>query len=217
MDTESPVTFAGYEVGKVTRIRVLSHQEMEQYSGYNIEVTALIDEGVTIQKDTEINIKSLGFMGEKYIDFSPGSEGSGFAGTSDLLKGNEPRDMNYLVEKMGGEMDILCPKIQKVADDIVEIVGEIKPIIDEVKEKKQIQTILASLQKAIGTFQESLDELKAVIQENRSGISGAVGNLEKAADSVKTILEDNQPDIRRIVEEFEGYYERQQTGYQEHC
>ncbi|MDP8217251.1 MAG: MlaD family protein [Candidatus Theseobacter exili] len=204
LDIESPVTFAGFEVGKVTEIRVLSQDEMKQYSGFNIEVVALIDANVKIHKDAVVNIKSLGFMGEKYIDFSPGSEAGGFVSESDLLKGNEPKDMNYLVEKMGGEMDVLCPKIQKIADDASRIVAEIKPIISEIKEKKQIQSILTSLQKAIDTFQDSLNALKAVIKENRDGIKNAVSNVEKAAVDVKGILEDNRPDIRKIVEDLKS-------------
>ena len=207
LDTESPVTYAGYEVGKVSNIRVLSQNEMIEVPGYFIEVLVLVNKEVSIQKDTEITIKSLGFMGQKYVDFGPGSMEAGVALTSDVLKGSQPRDMNFIVEKLGGELDVLFPRIRSIVQNVDDTINDLESIVKDVKDKEQVKRVLEGLQKAVVTFQKSLDNLEGILNENKSDIRKAVAAISTAASNLEGILIENRPDIRDAVEELKDILE----------
>lgn len=126
LETNAPVRFAGAEVGKVEKIEILDvkEQEQEKEEGF-IAVTIRVDKKARLSKDSEAIIDTLGMMGEKYIELSPGSKGSPLLESGDTIRGTDPIAMSELfkkVKKIGDELDETIIKLKSLiteADDIL--------------------------------------------------------------------------------------------------
>ena len=67
LDTKSSVRMAGVKIGVVDKV------ELEDSRA---KVTLRIDPGVQILRGTEAMIKTMGLLGEKYVEFVPKKDGS---------------------------------------------------------------------------------------------------------------------------------------------
>ena len=68
VDKGSPVRLAGVNVGEVTGIQIIRNAA----GATQAEVTARIDQGISIEEDADVRINTLGLLGEKYVEILPG-------------------------------------------------------------------------------------------------------------------------------------------------
>jgi phospholipid/cholesterol/gamma-HCH transport system substrate-binding protein len=94
LEKGAPVRFAGAEVGKVERVEVLNSSEKS-----NVAVIVSVREGVELRKDSTAYIDTLGLMGEKYVEITPGTEDSHVLGKNEALVGQDPVAINTLYQK----------------------------------------------------------------------------------------------------------------------
>ena len=85
----APVYYAGREVGKVGKIEVLYGKERP------ILVTIKIDEKIDLREDSEANVDTLGMLGEKMVEITPGSASVSTLATSTRLLIMEPCRARY--------------------------------------------------------------------------------------------------------------------------
>jgi len=64
----SPVQYAGVEVGKVERLRIVYPSE----GAAKVEVVARLPRYVKLRSDDEVAISTFGLLGEKYLEINPG-------------------------------------------------------------------------------------------------------------------------------------------------
>ena len=69
------------------------------------QLNAWVREGVKIEEDAVATISTLGFMGEKYMEISPGTPGKKFLKNGDLLVGKDPVSMAKVFENLSGLTD----------------------------------------------------------------------------------------------------------------
>lgn len=100
LEESAPVRFAGTKVGKVEKIEILNEGD----GGY-IAVTVRVDERAHIKQDSKCIIDTLGMMGEKYIEISPGSKDSPIAKPGETLRGIDPMAMSEMFTKINGIAD----------------------------------------------------------------------------------------------------------------
>lgn len=82
----APVRLAGVKVGEIKDIKVLNKRK----SGETIvEVIIWLREGTVIREDSVPQINTLGLLGEKYIEITPGQKGDVLK-NKDVLVGNNP-------------------------------------------------------------------------------------------------------------------------------
>jgi len=67
LEDNAPVYFAGYEVGKVDKIDVREGLERP------VLITIKIADHVRLRQDSQAYIDTLGMMGEKFVELTPGS------------------------------------------------------------------------------------------------------------------------------------------------
>lgn len=117
----APVHFAGHEVGKVTDIR-LSGQEEGQ-----ILVTATLPKEVQLRQNSQASIDLLGFMGEKFLDVSPGSSQAPFLPANATLRGTDPVPLNQLMKQgmeIADELEKTTVSLQDLIQNLNQVVGE---------------------------------------------------------------------------------------------
>jgi phospholipid/cholesterol/gamma-HCH transport system substrate-binding protein len=99
LDKKAPVMLNGLEVGKVEDISV-------NYDNEKTEITLKlwIDEQAKIRQNPIVSIKTLGLMGEKYIQIAS-TDGSGFIAPQTVLKGESYVDLDAMMKQVQGLVD----------------------------------------------------------------------------------------------------------------
>lgn len=173
LDKDAPVNFSGFEVGTVKDIRLTTHKERTQYPEYNIAVHLKINAKAIVKEDSIIQIRTLGYLGLKYIDISAGSPKAQRLERGQKIIGYTPQDINEIIEFVGKTLKEIKPKVLKILNGIEDIAGE------------------------DGTLTATIDELRKLIKDadevivvNKEDIRALISNLNKASESLKAFASD---------------------------
>jgi phospholipid/cholesterol/gamma-HCH transport system substrate-binding protein len=108
LDVKAPVMLNGYEVGEVEEVKVISQQERT-----HILLKLLIDQGIKIRINPKVSIKTLGMMGEKYIQITAHT-GKGFLKPDSRLEGKPYVDMDDLIDNLNN----LSEEVKKLTKNL---------------------------------------------------------------------------------------------------
>jgi len=144
LEKGAPVRFAGAEVGKVEKVEILTSAEKA-----NIAVTISVRDGVKLRKDSEAYIDTLGLMGEKYVEITPGTEASPVLATDEALVGQDPLAMNTLYKKgmsIADKVDKNLVVMEKLLNNTNDLIGGNKEDIQvTISNMKDISVEMKSL------------------------------------------------------------------------
>ncbi len=93
LEVAAPVHYAGHEVGKVDKIEITAGEERP------ILVTVRISDKVQLREDSGAFVDTLGLMGEKMVEISPGTKTSPVLKPGSILTGTDPIPMHLLIRK----------------------------------------------------------------------------------------------------------------------
>ena len=97
----APVRLSGVGVGQIDGLKIYYNDKERRMKA---QLNAWIKEGVKIDEEAVATINTLGFMGEKYLEISPGT-GEKLLKEGDVLTGKDPVSMNKVFEKLGSLTD----------------------------------------------------------------------------------------------------------------
>ncbi len=157
----APVWYAGFEVGEVSEIRI-AHDTTDR-----IAITARIDPEAIVRRDSRVEIRSLGMMGAKYVEISPGSPESPPLAPGESLEGRSPASLSEVIESG-----------QQVAVRFVDLVQETQSLVRELREE-------ASLKDAFRNANAFLVEMR----EQGEGVEALVRKLTVFADSLNETVQ----------------------------
>jgi phospholipid/cholesterol/gamma-HCH transport system substrate-binding protein len=100
--SSAPVRVSGVGVGQIDGLK-LYYDEKEKKT--KAQLNAWVRDGVKIEEDAVATISTLGFMGEKYMEISPGTSGKRFLKDGDLLVGRDPVSMAKVFENLSALTD----------------------------------------------------------------------------------------------------------------
>ncbi len=89
----APVRVAGVDVGAIKDIRILNRQDTKEAA---VALTAWINRDVIIRADSLANINTLGILGEKYLEITPGSVTARILKASEILIGKDPVSLSRI-------------------------------------------------------------------------------------------------------------------------
>lgn len=173
LEPDAPVYFAGLEVGKVKEMRILEKSEKDKFPGNTIMVNLLLNNLAQVKRDSKIAIKTLGFMGLRYIDITPGTDNSEIMPANSIVIGETSQDINEVMESVGQIVDQIKPRTGSIVAGIDNIVGE----------NGTLQTTITDLQSFINNAND-------VITVNKDDIKKIISNLSAATESLKQFAED---------------------------
>ena len=134
----APVRVSGVGVGQIDGLK-LYHDEKENRT--KAQLNAWIKEGVKIEEDAVATISTLGFMGEKYMEISPGTAGQKFLKNGDLLVGKDPVPMAKIFENLSG----LTNSVKTVVDRLKDGQGTIGKLLTEDKIYKDLEAFVEDI------------------------------------------------------------------------
>ncbi|HXV28660.1 MAG TPA: MlaD family protein [bacterium] len=105
---DAPVYFAGHEVGKVDRIEIVKGEERPVY------VTVRITDEVRLRENSEAYVDTLGLMGEKFVELTPGSNSASFLEKGRQIQGTDPIPMYLLVQ----QMNLLATRMDEMTENL---------------------------------------------------------------------------------------------------
>jgi phospholipid/cholesterol/gamma-HCH transport system substrate-binding protein len=141
LDTKAPVMLNGREVGKVEDIDI-------EYKGDSTRIVLKIwlSEEAKIRDDASVSIKTLGLMGEKYIQISS-SEGKNFIRPEAVLIGKPYMDLDVLMEEAKG-----------IADEIKNLAGSLNSTLEG--NQDNVSQIIENLESASANMEEFTEDIK---------------------------------------------------------
>lgn len=144
----APVHFAGHEVGKVTDIRLVGQDDGQ------VSVTVCIAKSAVLRKNSQAFIDILGFMGEKFVELTPGTPDAPPLKENDALPGSDPIALNEIMKKgtdIADELGKTTVSLQGLIENIDQTVAGSNP---------EIEQIFQNLNASSKNLKEMTDDLK---------------------------------------------------------
>lgn len=91
----APVRLAGIEVGEVREAGVFK----DETGKTKVKLVLWLMNEARIEKDAKVVINTLGLIGEKYVEISPGTPGGPFMEEGDTLEGHDPVSVEQLTQR----------------------------------------------------------------------------------------------------------------------
>lgn len=118
IEKNAPVMVNGVEVGRVRDMEVSYDEGLTQ-----VKLKLLIQSDIKIWEDPAVSIKTLGLMGEKYIQIAS-PKGANFIEPGTVLQGKPSMDMDVLM----GEAEGLSQDIKSLIDNVDSLTDEVKKL-----------------------------------------------------------------------------------------
>ncbi len=150
----APVWYSGFEVGGVKDIRIAPGV------ADRIAITVKISPEARVRKDSRAEIRSLGMMGAKYVEISPGSADSPELASGEMLEGKSPASLSEIMETGG-----------KVASGMVDLVAEAKELVNEVRTEYSIKETI-----------QNASDLLTQVKQNTADLGPIMKNVREVSD-----------------------------------
>jgi phospholipid/cholesterol/gamma-HCH transport system substrate-binding protein len=174
----APVWYAGFEVGGVKDIRLATGV------ADRIAITVRISPDAQVRKDSRAEIRSLGMMGAKYVEISPGSPDSPELVSGETIEGRSPASLSEIIETGG-----------KVAAGLVELVDEAKSLVYEVRTQYSLKETVQNANGLLTEVRKNTADL-GPIMKNLRRVSGDGGNELVAL--IKEVRDTNRDMQKRL-------------------
>lgn len=206
LDTKSSVRMAGVKIGVVDKV------ELEDSRA---RVTLRIDPGVQILRGTEAMIKTMGLLGEKYVEFAPKKTGgpqSSSPGGSPYYQGGE----RVQATVSPSDVDKLINQLSSISDDIKQVTASLSQVFGTARGARSMEDILSDLRQTTANIKDfshtlqsdgsemvmRLNELVAslngVVGENRDNLKVTMENIKEASKSAEMALTSIENAARKI-------------------
>ena len=149
IEKNAPVMLAGVEVGKVEGISIQYGDETK------VALELWVDSGAKLREDSEVYISTLGLMGEKYIEITPGSRGAAFLEAGNTIVGQDPMRM----EKLMAKGEAIADNLDKTLVDVRRLVSNVDDVV--VTNRDEIDGIITNLESTAKNFEEFSSDIKA--------------------------------------------------------
>ena len=206
LDTKAAVRMAGVKIGTV---------ETVELDDSRAKLIMRILPNVRIKRGSKAVIKTMGLLGEKYVEFVP-SEGpaseAALPGKSEYLQEGE----RVQVTVSPSDVDKLINQLSSISDDIKQVTGSLRQVFGTERGARSMEDILADLRKTMANIQEfsytlrsdgselvmRLNELTAslneVVGENRENLKVTMENVREASKSAELALASIENAARKI-------------------
>ncbi len=191
----APIWLFGTEVGYV--------RDIEMNPVYGIVVTLSIKKSAEpyIKANSEAEILTMGLLGDKYVELSPGLPEAGPIGPGEMIKGKAPTGLTQVVEastKTIEKMGELTNKVNSLISSITEGQGTLAKFINDPtlynsleKSSTTFHSLLEEIEKSQGTLRLLLEEpsLYRRLEATASSLEEWSKNLQKRSGTLKKLIE----------------------------
>jgi len=113
----APVRYAGVEVGEVEDIRVYFDEKEDVPM---VELIVWVARNTWINEDAKATINTLGLLGEKYLEITPGTKEATLLKDTETLRGQDP----VSTEEITRDMKRTIIKVDNMIESMNDVVGD---------------------------------------------------------------------------------------------
>jgi len=168
LEEGSPVYFAGREVGKVDKLEVLPGKERP------IIVTLRVSVDILLRDNSQVYIDTLGMMGEKIVELSPGTEDAPLLQEGATLEGVDPIAMHVMIRKMN-----------LLADRMDEMTASLNPFIVEIEHFMQEQ--MTPMMKEVNA---AVSGVNGILGGNSENLAVMIANFTETSANLRDMTHD---------------------------
>ena len=187
------VSYAGSPVGEVTAITLRSEVEQaQQYPDYPVAVTVVMQADIPLRTDSRVELKTDGFIGERYIDIAPG--------TAPLVP-----DRGIVLGRIGGVEGLLA-SFSGVGGGLGDLTKALQTLLADPSQPYSVPATLSNVSRLIDTLlprlltlTTSLDELLQSVKQDISSTSAKAGGALQRLD---TTIAENREGLKRLIQEL---------------
>ncbi len=208
IEKNAQVRLSGIKIGKVTDVGVSPEHHDE------VRVTLRIFEDAVLREDSRAAVKTLGLVGGKYVDLTPGSPDAKELPADGVLRGEQSLKMEDLtkaglevvaklrniaqnLDRIAGD-PALARNIKGTVENVREVTANVKDLTSTLNENKaSVADSLRNLPEIAKKLDETLANLKevsaktdAMMGENRKQIDATMENVKEISKNVKEMTED---------------------------
>lgn len=148
LEINAPVYYGGTEVGKIQKIEILTGDEKP------LLVTARVSAQVRLREDTQAYIDTMGLMGEKFLELTPGSKSSPFLKTGTVMEGVDPIPFHVLIRKV----NLLADRLDVLTESLNPLINRLDGLTGEYQE--EIAKIIGNLHETSANVRDMTHDLK---------------------------------------------------------
>jgi len=170
---KTPIKVAGINAGRIKNI------ELE---GNNALITYEVLSRIKVPKDSHLTIKSVGFLGDKYLEIYVGKE-------EDLIT-----SMGFIKAEQGGGVEALVKDAADVMKDVKVIVGSLKDSLAPKGQEPPIKQILADVQDLVENTKKATKSLENILSGNEEKFNKIIGNIETFSNKLAFHIDEDKND-----------------------
>lgn len=161
LDAKSAVRIAGVRVGIVEKIAL---------EGARALVTLRIDPNVKLRQGASARVRSLGMLGEQFVELEPGPLGNPPLPAGTILTGASPTGFDQVLDSANG-----------VAADVKSVTENFRRTLGGAEGERRIAEI-------VDNVRELTAAIKNMVNENRGELAATIGNMREFSQTLKTEL-----------------------------
>ncbi len=206
IDAKAAVRMAGVKIGTVEKV------DLEDSRA---RITMRIEPEIHIQRSSEAMIKTMGLLGEKYVEFvpvRPEKPRKAAPGESLYYEGGD----RVQVTVSPSDVDKLINQLSAISDDIKQVTGSLRQVLGTERGAQSMEDILQDLRQTTANIKEfsytlksdgselvmRLNELVAslngVVGENRDNLRTTMENVREASKNAELALASIENAARKI-------------------
>jgi len=165
------VSLSGVEIGEIKEMEIVYDEKLKKTQ---VDVNVWIRDKTVLRENSVAKIKSLGILGEKCLEFTPGSIDNPALKEGDRLFGEDP----FSIEDAAESINNVAKNLTKTIDSINAIIG--KPDVQD------------SLTETIKNFKEASERADSILTKIDEG-KGTIGKLineDKIYRDTEALVED---------------------------
>jgi phospholipid/cholesterol/gamma-HCH transport system substrate-binding protein len=186
------VSYAGSPVGEVTAVMVHSNIAWQQaHPGYPVAVTIVVREEVGLRADARVELRTDGFIGERYLDIVPGS--------------GPPLPPGSVILGAIGGVEGIVASLAGLGGGVGELRGALRGLTDPTGEQS-IPAALGSLRQLLEELRPHLFELTGLLKEflvsAQQHIAATSDQAERTLGHLDVAISSNSTELQRLIHEI---------------
>jgi ABC-type transporter Mla subunit MlaD len=185
------VSYAGSPVGEVTAVMVHTNAAWKQdHPGYPVAVTIVVREEMALRADARVELRTDGFIGERYLDIVPGY-------------GPPLAPGNVILGAIGGVEGIVASLTGP--GGIGELSGALRSLIEPTG-AQSVPATLGSLRQLLEDLRPRLFELTDMLKEflvsAQHNIATTSDKAERTLDHLDAAITDSSTELKQLIREL---------------
>jgi phospholipid/cholesterol/gamma-HCH transport system substrate-binding protein len=184
------VSYAGLPVGRVVAVDLRSDADRaQQYQDYPVALTLAVKADVVLQEDARVEMKTEGFIGDRYLDIVPGT--------------GKPLPSGSTILGSVGGLEGMLASLSGVPGGVEGLLASVQGLLTDASRPDSIPGTLANVNRAVTELVPRLALLTSastvLLQQVQQEVVSTSGKAGQALESVNATLKDNRPGLQRLV------------------